>query len=531
MKVAARDRTNRSGVPVKPIYGPEDVHRERVGEPGAPPFTRGIYPEMYRERLWSKRQLIGLDTPESFNERQRALIDAGQTAVNLTICNSTYRGLDIDEVPRVLIGTCGTPINCQEDVRICFDGMRLDELSLAINDPTPFPIAARLLVLAEERGVPWDRLRGTSNQSDFLSHYVANHMFLRLTPRGSLRVLVDHIRFMQDHVPGWNPVSVVGQHMQQAGATPLQALAFTLCTAIEYVRAATGAGLDIDEFGHRVTFFHDISLSLFEEVAKLRAQRRMWATIMRDWFGAREERTLKFKVHTQTSGADLVQADPLNNVVRITVQALAAILGGTQSLHTDAFDEAYATPTEAAARLALMTQHILSDETGVPDVVDPLGGSYYVEALTDEMEERAWVIVHEVERRGGMLQACEDGYVQDEIGRSAWEYQMAIERGERAIVGVTRHAADAAGRDEELPVQRVDEGRVTMQIERVQRSRRDRDQQRAERARDRLIGLASDHADNAFAATIDAVRAGLTHGEIVAAARQAFGDGRPRPVL
>jgi methylmalonyl-CoA mutase N-terminal domain/subunit len=232
MTLAAGARTNRSGVPLKSHYGPDDVDPERIGEPGAPPFTRGIYPEMYRARLWSKRQLIGLDCPESFNERQRALIAAGQTAVNLTICNSTYRGLDIDEVPRVLVGTCGTPINCQDDVRIAFGGMALDEISLAINDPTPFPIAARLLVLAEERGVPWDRLRGTSNQSDFLSHYVANHMFLRLPPRASLRVLVDHIRFMHEHVPGWNPVSVVGQHMQQAGATPLQALAFTLCTAI-----------------------------------------------------------------------------------------------------------------------------------------------------------------------------------------------------------------------------------------------------------------------------------------------------------
>jgi methylmalonyl-CoA mutase N-terminal domain/subunit len=297
------------------------------------------------------------------------------------------------------------------------------------------------------------------------------------------------------------------------------------------VRAATAAGLDVDAFGHRVTFFHDISLSLFEEVAKLRAQRRMWAAIMRDWFGAREERTLKFKVHTQTSGADLVQADPLNNVVRITIQAIAAILGGTQSLHTDAFDEAYATPTEAAARLALMTQHILSDETGLPDVVDPLGGSYYVEALTDEMESRAWRIVEEVEARGGMLRACEDGYIQDEIGRSAWEFQMELERGDRAIVGVTRHAGDAAGRDENLSVQRVDQSRIEVHIERVRRSRQDRDQQRAGRARDRLIGLASDRADNAFEATIDAVRVGLTHGEIVAATREAFGDGQPRAVL
>jgi len=526
MAVDSDVRHNRSGIELKPVYGPDDAVLPHE-LPGAEPFTRGIHATMYRERPWSRRQLVGLETPEAFNERQRQLIDAGQTAISLIICNSTYRGLDVDEVPSVLVGTCGTPINCLDDVAIALDGLALDELSIALNDPSPFTVAALLLVHAERTGVDWSGLRGTSNQSDILSHFVANHMFLRLPPRAGMRVLVDHVNFMREHAPGWNPVSVVGQHMQQAGATPAQALAFSLCTAIEYLTAVCASGRHVDEFAARVTFFHDISMSFFEEAAKLRAQRRMWARILRERFGAREERTLKFKVHTQTSGADLTRQQPLNNIVRVTVQALAAILGGTQSLHTDAFDEALATPTEDAARIALATQNILAAEAGLTDVVDPLGGSYYVEALTDELEARAWEIIAEVDRRGGMLAACEAGYVQDEIGRSAWEFQREVEEGTRTIVGVTHHADGAGAQPESIPVQRVAPERIAMQIARVQASREQRDQDAAGAARDRIRGLGGDLGDNAFAAIVDGARAGLTHGELVAASREAFGFGRP----
>jgi methylmalonyl-CoA mutase, N-terminal domain len=514
-------RRNRSGIELQPVYGPDP--------PGTEPFTRGIYPLMYRERLWTRRQLVGTDTPESFNERQRRLLEAGQTAVSLTICNSTYRGVDVDEVPPELVGTCGTPINCLEDVQIAFADLPLEELSLGLNDPAPFTLAALLLVHAERTGADWRRLTGTSNQSDCLSHYVANHMFLRLPPGPGIRVLADHVRFTHEHVPGWNPISVVGQHMQQAGATPVQALAFTLATAIEYVGAVCASGLDVDAFGPRVTFFHDISLSLFEEVAKLRAQRRMWARIMRERFGARDERTLRFKVHTQTSGADLTRQQPLNNAVRVTVQALAAILGGTQSLHTDAIDEALGTPTESAARLALATQAVLGEETGIAGVADPLGGSWYVEALTDAMEARAWSLLEEIDRRGGMLRACEDGFVQDEIGRSAWEWQAAVESGERTVVGVNRYRVEEG--EPEVAVQRADPARVAAQIERVRAARVARDQRAAGAALDRLRGLGSDPGDNAFAAVVDGARAGLTHGEIVAAVRAALGFGRPRVVV
>jgi len=520
-------RRNRSGIELKQTYGPEDVAGLVPEQPGVPPFTRGIHPTMYRGQLWSKRQLVGLETPEAFNERQRQLIAAGQTAISLIICNSTYRGLDVDEVPVPLVGTCGTPMNCLGDVEIAFKDLEIGELSIALNDPSPFTLAAMLLVHAERTGVDWNDIRGTSNQSDIISHFVANHMFLRLPPRAGLRVLVDHVNYMREHVPNWNPISVVGQHMQQAGATPAQSVAFSLCTAIEYVGAVCASGRGADEFAARVTYFHDISMSLFEEAAKLRAQRRMWARILQERFGAQEERTLKFKVHTQTSGADLTRQQPLNNIVRVTVQALAALLGGTQSLHTDAFDEALATPTEHAARIALQTQNILAEETGLADVVDPLGGSYYVEALTDEIERRAWEIIEEVDRRGGMLQAVEDGYVQDEIGRSAWEFQEEVESGRRTVVGVNRYADGVGGEPESVPVQRVAPERVAAQIARVRASREQRDQAAAEAARERIRGLAGDLSDNAFGAIVDGVRAGLTHGELVAATRDAFGFGRP----
>jgi pivalyl-CoA mutase large subunit len=524
-------RVNRSGIELAPFYGPEDVGAAPLGAPGEPPFTRGIYPTMHRGRVWSKRQLIGIETPEAFNERQKRLLEAGVTATSLIICNSTYRGYDVDEVPRQLVGTCGSAINCLDDIRIALADLPLDALSFGLNDPTPFTVLAHLLVLAEEQGVPWTALRGTSNQSDFLSHFVANHMFLRLPPRGSLRVLLDHIAYAQEHIPNWNPVSVVGQHMQQGGATPAQALAFTLATATQYVRSAVEAGLDVNLVGRRITYFHDVSMSFFEEIAKLRAQRRMWAHIMGETFGASDPNALRFKVHTQTSGADLTRQQPLNNIVRVTVQALAAVLGGTQSLHTDAYDEALATPTEDAAKIALATQHILSDESGVPDVVDPLGGSYYVEALTDAMERAAWEIYEEVERRGGMIAACESGYVQEEIGRAAWEFQRSLDDGERVLVGVTRYASPDGDDVGEIPVPRVDPERVTRQIERVKSYRANRDQERAAAARARIVALAENPSDNAFEATIDGVRARLTHCEIVAAMREAFGFGRPLDVI
>ena len=522
-----RPVTNRSGIELERVYSPAHGDGRDLPDPGVPPFTRGIYPGMYRDRTWTKRQLVGTDSPESFNRRQRSVIDNGGTAVSLVICNSTYRGLDVDDVPQELIGTCGTPINCLEDLRIAFDGLPLGELSFGLNDPSPFTMAAMLLVIAEEQGVPWSSIHGTSNQSDCISHYVANHMFLRLPLEGSLRVLTDHVRFVREHVPGWNPVSVVGQHMQEGGATPLQSVAFTLATAIEYVQAAVDAGLDIDDVGPRITFFHDISLSLFEEVAKLRAQRRMWAKLMKERFGAQDERTMRFKVHTQTSGAELTREAPHNNIIRVTVQALAAVLGGTQSLHTDGFDEALATPNEDAARLALSTQHILEEETGIPDVVDPLGGSYYVEALTDEIEARSWRILNDIEQKGGMLEACRAGWIQQEIGQSAWRYQRDIEEGRRHIVGVTKHRTAEKGERSTVPIDRPDPAAVAAQIERVQHSRTNRDGTKAEQSRDRIRDLAANPGDNAFAATVDGVRAGLTHGEIVAAMRDAFGFGRP----
>ena len=325
-------RYNRSGVIIKPLYTPDDWdssrYAEDLGFPGEAPFTRGIYPAMFRGRTWSRRMLVGLGTPEDFNARQREMLASGTTAVNFIPCNSVFRGYDIDQVDPRLIGTCGTAVNTIDDMRIALEGIDLDAVSLGMNDPSPFTLASFVLLLAEERGIPWSRLTGTSNQADFISHYVANHMFYRLSLEGSRRVLLDHIRFMAWNVTGWNTLSIVGQHMQQAGATPAQALGFTLSSALFYVDECCRHGMQVDDFVHRFTFFFDVSISLFEEVAKLRAGRRLWARLLRERFGAKNPRSLRFKFHAQTSGVDLTQQQPLNNIARVALQALAGVLGG-----------------------------------------------------------------------------------------------------------------------------------------------------------------------------------------------------------
>src|SRR5581483_2012738 len=419
-----RPRFNRSGIRLQPIYGPEDwcapqSFDERIGYPGQFPYTRGIYPAMYRGRGWSRRMLIGLGTPEDFNRRQKDMLASGSNAVNFIPCNSVFRGYDIDEVDPLLVGTCGTAVNTLEDMRIAMDGIDIAGVSLGMNDPSPFTLLAFILLLAEERGTPWSKLSGTSNQADFISHFVANHMFYRLSLEGSRRVLVDHIRFMNRHSPAWNPLSIVGQHMQQAGATPAQAMGFALSSAFYYIDLCIAAGMNIDDFVHRFTFFFDVSISFFEEIAKFRAGRRVWARLLRERYGAKAERSLRFKFHAQTSGADLTRQQPLNNIARVAIQGLAAILSGMQSLHTDAYDEAIATPSARTARIAIQTQNILAEETGVTDVIDPLGGSWFIERLTDQMEDAILAVIARVDALGGMFEAVRQGFVQAEIGRSA----------------------------------------------------------------------------------------------------------------
>ncbi|MEE9201594.1 MAG: methylmalonyl-CoA mutase family protein [Dehalococcoidia bacterium] len=524
------DFRTRSGIPIKPIYTSADLEgmdEDRdLGLPCDYPYTRGPYPSMYRGQLWTKRLLIGLQIPEIFNERQREMLKQGQTGINLIPCNAYFRGFDSDEVEPELVGRCGTAMDSMQDIEICFDDIPQEQVSTAFNDAGPFIMVAMYIALAQKRGVPLDQLRGTTNQSDFLSHYVACNMMYRFSLEGHLRLLLDHIQFCTQHMPRWQPLSIVGQHMQQGGATPLQSLAFTLASGIFYVEQTIKLGLDVDSFAPRFSFFFDVSLDLFEEIAKFRAARRMWARIMRERFGAKDERSWKLRFHAQTSGTDLTQQQPLNNLIRATVQTLAAVLGGAQSIHTDAYDEALWTPTEESRRLALMTSHIVGEETGVADVIDPLGGSFYVESLTNEMEKQAWDYIGQIDSLGGMMEAVKKGFIQAEITKAALDYQQEVDAGERTVVGVNRYRlpefADLLPEQEKVPPEMV-----TRHVERTRRAKTERDQAQAQAAIDLLRRAAEDEGLNTFEAVIEGVKAGLTQGEIVRELRAVYGAGVP----
>jgi len=521
---------NRSGIEANPLYTPQDWSHDRymrdLGFPGDLPMTRGIYPTMHRGRTWTQRQLIGLGTPEEHNVRVRRLLDAGATAISLIPCNSIYRGYDVDEVDPELLGTCGVTVNTVEDMEICFKDIDIGRISTAVNDPSPFTLLALLLAVAHRRGVPWDRVTGTSNQSDYVSHFIANHMFFRLALPGARRVLIDHIAFADQRLPGWNPLSVVGQHMQQAGATPAEAMALTLCTAIQYADDCMARGLAPDRILPRFTFFFDVSISFFEEVAKFRAGRRLWQRIARERFGATDPRAWRFKFHAQTSGVDLTRQQPLNNISRVTVQAMAGIFGGLQSLHTDSYDEVLSTPTEKAARIAIATQTILREEAHLTDVIDPLGGSFYVETLTSEMEAKMEDVIARIDAAGGMYRAAETGLVQAMIGTSALAFQERVESGEETIVGVNAYRSE----DDDLEVdwlERPDRKAIEEQIARVKRFKAERSQAQVAAALGDLARAANGSNENIFARSVDAAIAGVTHGEICACLRRELGFGQP----
>ena len=522
-------RRNRSGISIQPLYTPEDwnsdAYMKDLGFPGEPPATRGIYPSMHRGRPWSQRQLIGLATPGVYNRRMRELLAAGVDALSMIPCNSVYRGFDIDEVDIELIGTCGTTINTVEDMAACLEGIPIERISVSLNDPLPFTLLGLLLAHARRRGVPLRAIRGTSNQSDYISHFVANHMFFRLALPGSRRVFVDHVAFAREHVPQWNPVSVVGQHMQQAGATPAEAMAFTLASAIQYADDCLARGMNPDEFLPRFTFFFDISMSVFEEVAKFRAGRRIWARIARERLGAKDPRSWRFKFHAQTSGVDLTRQQPLNNIARVTVQAIAGILGGLQSLHTDAFDEVLSTPTAEAARIAVSTQNILREEAKLADVIDPLGGSYYIETLTNQMEEKILAVMAAVEAAGGMFAAVSSGWVQQKIGESAIAFQRRVDSGEQVVVGVNAYQGDEDA--PRAPLERPKAAAIKAQIGKLRAFKRDRSQRLVGQAIDRLARTADNPRANVFAEVVAAAEAGVTHGEICACLRRVLGDGQP----
>ncbi len=438
----AEERDTPSGIPVSPVYRPGDVHADYsrdIADPGVFPFTRGIQPSMYRGRLWTMRQYAGFGTAQETNARFRHLLEAGQTGLSVAFDLPTQMGIDSDS-PRAQgeVGRVGVAIDSVEDLATLLDGIPLDTVSTSMTiNATASTLLAMYVVVAEERGIARSALSGTI-QNDILKEYISRGTYV-YPPQPSLALIAETFRFCAAEVPNWNPISVSGYHMREAGATAVQELAFTFANGLAYVQRAIDAGLRVDQFAPRVSFFFACHNDLFEEVSKFRAARRMWARLMRERFGANEA-SCKLRFHTQTGGVTLMAQQPLNNVVRVAVQALAATLGGTQSLHTNGYDEALSLPTSEAATLALRTQQIVAYESGVASTADPLAGSYYVEALTNEVEKRALELLARVEELGGSAKAIEAGFFQEEIARSAYSYQLAIERGEAVIVGLNKFA-------------------------------------------------------------------------------------------
>jgi methylmalonyl-CoA mutase N-terminal domain/subunit len=498
-----------------------------TGEPGAPPFTRGIHPTGYRGRPWTMRMFAGFGSAEDTNARFRALLDAGQTGLSIAYDMPTLYGYDTDD-PEAEgeFGTCGVAVSSLADMEALLEGLPLDRVStsMTINAPAA-PIWAMYIVAAEKKGVPRAALEGTT-QNDILKEYVAQKEFL-FPPGPSMRLVTDTIEFGTRELPRWNTVSISGYHIREAGATAVQELAFTIADGMAYVEAALARGLRVDDFAPRLSFFFNSHSDFFEEIAKFRASRRIWWKLMTERYRAESERSTWMRFHTQTAGVSLTPQQPLNNLTRVATQALAAVLGGTQSLHTDAYDEALAVPTEAAALLALRQQQVLAEETGVANTVDPLGGSWFVEALTNETERAVWRYLDEIDARGGMVKAVEAGYPQREIADAAYRYQREFEAGERIVVGLNRYVD--AGERLSVPVLQVPEGSLARQLARLERTRRERDAGAVAAALAGLRDAASrpeSSATNLMPHFIRCAEAYATLGEQCAVLREVFGEYR-----
>ncbi|HUF50484.1 MAG TPA: methylmalonyl-CoA mutase family protein [Longimicrobiales bacterium] len=506
-----------SGLPIEPVYTADDADDAvPAGLPGEYPFTRGVYPTMYRGRLWTMRQYAGFGTAQETNRRYRYLLDHGQTGLSVAFDLPTQMGYDADAaMARGEVGRVGVAISTLEDMRALFDGIPLEDVSVSMTiNSTAAILLACYVALADERGVPRTQLTGTI-QNDVLKEYIARGTYI-YPVEPSLRLVTDTFAFCAAHVPRWNPISISGYHIREAGATAVQEIAFTFANALEYVQRARAAGLDLDAFAPRLSFFFAAHNQLFEEAAKFRAARRLWARLMRERFGAADD-ACRLRFHTQTGGVTLTAQQPLNNVVRVTVQALSAILGGTQSLHTNAYDEALALPTEESARLALRTQQVLATESGVTETCDPLGGSYYVESLTDTLEHAALALIERVDAMGGAARAIE--FFQDEIHRAAYEHQRGVESGDIGVVGVNRYRTDE-------PPSRIEAAAFAEleaeQRQRVAAVRRNRHAAAVHSALGAVRAAARDGA-NLMPPLIGAVRAMATLGEISDVLREEWG--------
>jgi methylmalonyl-CoA mutase N-terminal domain/subunit len=517
-----------SGLPLQAVYGPADLGPDwnpetRLGAPGGYPFTRGPHASMYRGKLWTMRMFSGFGTPEDTNRRFSFLLAQGQTGLSTAFDMPTLMGLDPDDVRSVgEVGREGVSVASVADMERLFSGIPLDEVttSMTINAPAVV-LLAFYVVAAERRGIPPEALGGTI-QNDMLKEFIAQKEWI-CGVRPHLRIVRDMLVYCTRRMPRWNTISVSGYHIREAGATAVQELAFTLADGIGYVELGRQAGLDVDEFAPRLSFFWDVHNDFFEEIAKLRAARRMWARIMRERFGAKNPRTWMLRAHAQTAGVSLVAQQPLNNVVRTTLQALAAVLGGTQSLHTNSFDETYALPTEASASLALRTQQIIAEESGIPAVADPLGGSYFVEALTDRMEEAAEGLIRTIDGMGGMVAAVEAGWPQREIAASAYRTQRQIDSGQRVVVGVNRHLTAQATAS--IPTLKIDGTPEQVQLSAIGELRARRDATAARAGLDQ-VRQAAEGDGNLMEAVLEAARRDATLGEICQIFRDVFGEYR-----
>lgn len=507
------------GIAVKPLYTSADTADIEETLPGMFPFTRGVRATMYANRPWTVRQYAGFSTAEESNAFYKRNLAAGQMGLSVAFDLATHRGYDSDH-PRVVgdVGKAGVAIDSIEDMKILFDGIPLDKMSVSMTmNGAVIPCLAFYIVAAEEQGVSQDKLAGTI-QNDILKEFMVRNTYI-YPPAPSMRIIADIIAYTSQNMPKFNSISISGYHMQEAGATQVQELAFTLADGMEYVRAATAKGLDVDAFAGRLSFFFAIGMNFFMEVAKLRAARTLWARIMKD-FGAKKPSSLMLRTHCQTSGVSLTEKDPYNNVIRTTLEALAAALGGTQSLHTNALDEAIALPTDFSARIARNTQLILQEESGITKVVDPLGGSYYVEALTRELEEKAWALIQEVEAMGGMTKAVEAGLPKLKIEEASAARQARVDRGEEVVVGVNKYRL---AQEDQIEILEVDNTRVReAQINRINAMKSARDEARAQAALDAIRAGAKGDA-NLLALAVDAARARCTLGEISSAMEDVFG--------
>jgi methylmalonyl-CoA mutase, N-terminal domain len=516
--------TTVSGVPVEQLYTPEQIreldYKKDLGDPGEPPYTRGIYPTMYRGRLWTMRQFSGFGTAADTNERFHYLLKHGQTGLSVAFHLPTLMGYDSDHpMSEGEVGKCGVAIDSLADMETLFKGIPLDRISTSMTTNAPATILwSMYLVVAEKQGVDWKKLRGTI-QNDILKEYIAQKTYI-FPPKPSMKLIVDTFEFGTQHVPQWNTISISGYHIREAGSTALQELAFTLYDGIEYIEWAQRKGLDVDEFAPRLSFFFNAHNDLFEEVAKYRAARKVWYKVMTERFQCKNPKSAVLRYHTQTAGCSLTAQQPYNNIVRVAIQALAAVLGGTQSLHTNSLDETLALPTEHAARIALRTQQILAHETGITNTADPLAGSYFVERLTLDMENGCWDYFERLDAMGGMVAAIEKGFPQREIQDASYEYQKAVEHKDKIIVGVNDFVME---NEPPIDILLIDENVADRQIEQLRRLRESRDNGRVRATLNALHAAAQKDSVNMMPAILDCVRAYATLGEICDELRGVYG--------